>query len=178
VRASVTRSPLRIKGVAQADAAGVTRFLAAFRRTLPRVNEPAIFRLELRVADDDIDALGHANNVTFVRWIQEVALAHSAAVGFDLAAYQRLGGAFVVVRHEVDYVRPALRDDVLEARTWLSSMMTAKCLRCTELARKDDGQLLAKAVTSWGFIELATGRPKRIADEVRAAFNDYIRLAP
>lgn len=133
------------------------------------------FRLELVVGAEDIDLLGHASNIAFLRWIQDVALAHSAAVGFDFDAYQRLGAIFVVVRHEVDYMRPALRGDRVEARTWISSVMAAKCHRSTELARMSDGQLLAKGLTTWGFVELATGRPRRIDHEVRVAFDRYVR---
>ena len=138
------------------------------------MSEPDTFRLELTVADEDIDVLGHASNIAFVRWIQDVAIAHSSAVGLGLDAYQRLGAVFVVVRHEIDYVRPALRGDALVARTWISSVMAAKCVRATELARKADGQVLARGQTTWGFIEMASGRPRRIPDEVRAAFDRFI----
>lgn len=132
------------------------------------------FRLDLTVASEDIDALGHASNIAFVRWIQDVAVAHSAALGLGLEAYRRMGAVFVVVRHEIDYLRPALRGDVLEARTWISTVMAAKCLRSTELVRKGDGQLLARGVTTWGFVEMATGRPRRITDEVRGAFERFV----
>jgi acyl-CoA thioester hydrolase len=128
------------------------------------------FRMELCVADADIDALGHASNIAFVRWIQDVAIAHSAAVGLGLERYRRLGAVFVVVRHEIDYLRPAFRGQLVEARTWITSVMAAKCLRATELVRKADGQVYARAITTWGFIELATGRPRRIPQDVRAAF--------
>jgi acyl-CoA thioesterase FadM len=46
--------------------------------------------------------------------------------------------------------------------------MAAKCNRATELWRTTDGELLAQALTTWGFVELATGRPLRMPDEVRA----------
>ncbi|HEY8038604.1 MAG TPA: thioesterase family protein [Polyangiaceae bacterium] len=141
------------------------------------MSEPATFRLDIAVGDDDIDALGHAGNVVFVRWVNEVAVAHSTAMGFGLEAYQRLGVVFVVVRHEIDYLRPALRGDLIEARTWISSVMAAKCVRETELVRKADGQVLARGSTTWGFIELATGRPRRITGEVRAAFAPFVHEA-
>jgi acyl-CoA thioester hydrolase len=142
-----------------------------------RVSEPESFSLELVVLDEDIDALGHANNIVYVRWIQSVAIAHSAALGFDLEAYRRLGAVFVVVRHEIDYLRPALRGDVIEARTWVSTVMAAKCLRSTTLVRKSDGQVLAKGITTWGFVEFANGRPKRMPSEVRAALEGSGPLA-
>jgi acyl-CoA thioester hydrolase len=139
------------------------------------VSGTEVFRLELVVGDEDIDMLGHASNMAFIRWIQDVALAHSVAVGFDLDAYRRLGAVFVVVRHEVDYMRPALRGDVVEARTWISNVTAAKCQRSTELARVPDGQLLARGLTTWGFVELATGRPRRIDPELRVAFAPFVR---
>ena len=138
------------------------------------MSESDTYRVELVVRDEDIDALGHASNIVFVRWIQDAALAHSSAVGLDLEAYQRLGAVFVVVRHEIDYLRPALRGDVLEARTWISSVMAAKCLRRTELVRKSDGQMLARGTTTWGFVAFGNGRPKRITEDVRAAFGPYV----
>jgi acyl-CoA thioester hydrolase len=141
------------------------------------VGEPATFQLDLTVTDEDIDALGHASNIAFVRWIQDAAIAHSTAVGLGLEAYQRIGAVFVVVRHEIDYLRPGLRGDLLLARTWISSVMAAKCVRSTELARRSDGQLLARGLTTWGFIEMASGRPRRIPEEVRARFDGAARAA-
>ena len=136
--------------------------------------QPGVFQLDLTVAEADIDMLDHASNIAFVRWIQDVALAHSAAVGLTFEAYQRLGAVFMVVRHEIDYLRPALRGDVLQARTWISSVRAASCERSTHLVRASDGQLLAKALTTWGFIEMASGRPRRIPEDVRVAFRGYI----
>jgi acyl-CoA thioester hydrolase len=138
------------------------------------VSAPDTFQLDLVVSDDDIDMLGHASNIAFVRWIQDAATAHSAAVGLDLDAYRRLGAVFVVVRHEIDYLRPALRAEELQARTWISSVMAAKCLRTTQLVRKRDEQIVARGVTTWGFVAFETGRPKRITDDVRAAFGVYV----
>jgi acyl-CoA thioester hydrolase len=140
------------------------------------VGQPATFPLELTVVDADIDALGHASNIAFVRWIQDVAVAHSTAVGLGVDRYLALGAVFVVVRQEIDYLRPALRGDELVARTWISSVMAAKCIRATEISRKADGQVLARGQTTWGFIEMATGRPRRIPEDVRAAFDGYVAL--
>ena len=136
--------------------------------------ERRVFQLDLTVAEADIDMLDHASNIAFVRWIQDVALAHSAAVGLTFQAYQRLGAVFMVVRHEIDYLRPALRGDALQARTWISSVRAASCVRSTQLVRASDEQLLARALTTWGFIEMATGRPRRIPEEVRVAFRGFI----
>jgi len=126
------------------------------------------------VGDEDIDDLGHVNNIAYVRWIQDVAVAHSAAVGLGFDKYLAMGGVFVIRRHEIDYLRPLVRGDHVEVRTWIATVHAAKCARATEIRK--DGQAVVRALTTWGFIDAATGRPTRIPDDVRVAFG-YPRRA-
>jgi len=134
---------------------------------------PASFHITLEVSDEDIDMVGHASNIAYVRWIQDAAVAHSEAVGFGIDAYRELGAVFVVRRHEIDYLRPVLRGDRLEVRTWIDSAFAAKSRRATEISRiAEDGSavLVARAMTTWGFVDVAAGRPTRIPMTVRRAF--------
>jgi acyl-CoA thioester hydrolase len=131
------------------------------------------FELPVRVLDTDIDELGHASNIVFVRWIQEIAMAHSAAVGLTVEAYRAIGAVFFVRRQEIDYLRPVLRGDDLLLRTWIDSIFAAKCLRGTEFVRREaDGSetMVARSMTTWGCVEIATGRPTRIPVAIREAF--------
>jgi acyl-CoA thioester hydrolase len=129
-----------------------------------------MFEHVIEVGDGDIDMLGHASNIAFLRWIQDSAILHSTAMGLDVDAYRRLGAFFVVRRHEVDYLRPALRGESLRLRTWIESAAAAKCERMTEIVRPAAGGIVAKARTTWGFVEATTGRPTRIPDDIRVAF--------
>jgi acyl-CoA thioester hydrolase len=135
---------------------------------------PPVYSILLEVTEGDIDELGHASNIAYVRWIQEVAIAHSSAVGLGFESYRELGAVFVVRRHEVDYLRPVVRGDRLEVRTWIDSAFAAKCKRATEIVKvSEDGSVLgtvARAITTWGYIEIATGRPTRIPNSIRLAF--------
>lgn len=133
----------------------------------PRAEPPPPFEFAIRVAPGDIDELGHASNISYVRWVQEAAIAHSTASGYGLGYYLECGAIFVIVRHEIDYVRPAFVGDGLVARTWIESAQAAKCLRVTELLR--GSEKLACARTTWGFVETKTGRPKRVPDALRKA---------
>lgn len=129
-----------------------------------------MFVFRLTVSEGDVDELGHASNIAYVRWLQEAAVAHSAAVGLDYARYLELGGVFVVRRHEIDYLRPALRGDTLEVRTHVASVMAAKSERRYDLVRVPDETVVAQAVTMWGFVDTKTGRPARIPAEIHIAF--------
>lgn len=128
------------------------------------------FVLRVRVDAEHIDGQGHASNVAFVDWMNRAAIAHSAALGLDLAAYQRLGAMFVVRRHEIDYVRPARAGDELLCATWIALMEKASAERRHEIVRAGDGEIIVRGRNVWAFVDAATGRPRRIAEEVLAAF--------
>jgi acyl-CoA thioester hydrolase len=129
-----------------------------------------MFEHVIEVGAGDIDMLGHASNIAFLRWIQDSAILHSTAMGLDVEDYRRIGAFFVVRRHEVDYLRPVLRGESLRLRTWIDAVAAAKCERVTEIVRVSAGDIIAKARTTWGFVESTTGRPTRIPDDIRVAF--------
>lgn len=100
--------------------------------------------------------------MSWVRWINEAASAHSRSVGLDLAAYRKLGVIWVVRRHDVTYLAPAFARETLDALTWVSSARAATSLRRTCFYRVADGVLLARAETTWALLDLATRKPTRI----------------
>ncbi|MBK8235885.1 MAG: acyl-CoA thioesterase [Deltaproteobacteria bacterium] len=125
--------------------------------------------IEVVPADDDIDELDHVSNLVYLRWVLEVARAHSDGRGWDHAAYRRLGAIWVVRRHEVDYLQPARRDERVRVTTWVEPWKRVSCVRCTEIVG-DDGRMLARASTTWAFVDLATRRPTAIPDALQQAF--------
>jgi acyl-CoA thioester hydrolase len=127
-------------------------------------------RLFVDVRPDDIDELGHASNLVYLRWVQEAALAHSTAVGLDQAAYLARGEVWVVRSHEIQYVRPALVGERLAVDTRVASMSAANSIRRTSITRVADGALLCRASTDWVYVDAARGRPRRIPDDVRERF--------
>jgi len=126
------------------------------------------FELPIQVQAADIDELGHVNNVVYLRWVQEVAVAHWRAAA---TAAQQAAVAWVVVRHEVDYKRAARMGDGVIARTWVGTASTHEFERHTEIVRAADGALLARARTVWCPIDGRTGRPIRVDSDVRERFS-------
>jgi acyl-CoA thioester hydrolase len=126
------------------------------------------YEIAIPIAGQDIDHLGHVNNVTYLRWVQEVAEAHWKAAA-PLADQART--LWVVVRHEIDYKRPARLGDTVVARTWVGSATRVKFERFTELLRASDRTLLAKARTLWCSVDAGTLRPAAVSDEVRKVFS-------
>jgi acyl-CoA thioester hydrolase len=126
------------------------------------------FAIPITPAAGDIDELDHVSNLVYLRWVAEVAMAHSRARGWDWDRYRALGAVFMVRRHEIDYVAQVTLGQILSAETWVDSWKLASCIRKTEILR--DGKVVARAATTWAMIGLAAGRPQRIPDELLAAF--------
>ncbi|MBK7586492.1 MAG: acyl-CoA thioesterase [Myxococcales bacterium] len=120
------------------------------------------FSHQFVVPASDIDDLGHAGNVSWVRWLQDAATAHSHAVGLGLDEYRQLGVVWVVRRHEVDYFGAAFIDEALTAWTWIESMKGATSLRRTRFVRDSDGSKLCEAATTWVLLSISSGRPTRV----------------
>jgi acyl-CoA thioester hydrolase len=131
---------------------------------------PALFEYHHTVRTDEIDAQGHANNVCYVSWMQDAALAHTAAQGWPAAAYQRLGMGWVVRSHTIEYHQPARAGDRITVKTWVATFKRVTSLRRYRIVRQADGGLLATAETLWAFIDYATGQPHRVPAEIASAF--------
>jgi len=131
---------------------------------------PAVFELAHRVRPEEIDALGHANNIVYLQWIVRAAVDHSAAQGWPAQAYRDLGSGWVVRRHEIRYLKSALVDDELVIRTWLAQARKFSCLRRYQVIRQSDRAMLAAAETEWAYVDFNTGNLTRIPDEVAQAF--------
>jgi acyl-CoA thioester hydrolase len=128
------------------------------------------FEHSFAVEEGDLDPIGHVNNISYVRWIQDVAVAHSAAVGFDFDTYKKVGAIFMVRRHEVDYLRPVQLGQRVVARTWVTDAAGAKCHRHTEIRTADSDHPAVRGLTTWVFVGINTGRPTRIPPELFQAF--------
>ena len=124
----------------------------------------------LTVEPADIDNLGHVSNLVYLRWVQEAALAHSTALGWAEADYLARGEAWVVRKHEIEYLRPAMPGDLLRIETRVATMSAASSVRKTRVLRERDGAILCIAATDWVYIDLARARPKRVPAEIRDRF--------
>ena len=130
------------------------------------MNRP-VFEMELTAGPEHIDALGDVNNAVWVQWIQQVAVAlwYSVAEPQHDAAYY-----WVVVRHEIDYLRAAVEGDRIIARTWVGEApQGARFDRLMEFTGPD-GKICVRAKTQWAIIDKALGRPIRVPPEVVAPF--------
>ena len=123
------------------------------------------FALSRRVEAGDLDERAHVNNVVYVQWVQDAAAAHWSALAPEGVKEQI---AWVALRHEIDYLKPARLGDEIAITTWVGVAEGLSFERFTEMRRGSDGLLMARARTLWCPVDARTGRPRRVSAEVRA----------
>lgn len=133
------------------------------RNDLSEVLKKARFNLKIEVRSEDIDELGHVNNVVYLRWAQLVAEAHWKLFSTDEIRSKNI---WVALRHEIDYLNPGFLGDEMIGHTWVSAVEGAKSIRHVEFYLGD--KCLAKAITFWCMLDATTLRPKRIGHDIKS----------
>jgi acyl-CoA thioester hydrolase len=126
-----------------------------------------VFRLDFEPTAADIDENGHVNNVVYLRWAQDLGVAHWRSLAPPEA---QAAWAWIALRHEVDYRRELKPGEIARGRTWVAE--AAQGPRFDRFIRLDhpDGQMCAQVHTTWVLIEQATGRPRRVPDWITGMF--------
>ncbi len=119
----------------------------------------------ITVAPEDIDFMGHVNNARYLNWVQDAVLAHwhKIAPDEDIAAK-----AWVALKHEITYRKPAFLEDDVFAKTVLERYNGARAFYHTVIGRGED--VLAEVKSSWCCIDAETLRPARIGEHLREFF--------
>ncbi len=128
------------------------------------------FEYEVVVQPDDLDELKHVNNLRYLKWCLQAAVAHSKQVGWPSQRYRELGSGFIVRAHKIKYRAPAVLGDEVVIKTWISSMEKVSSDRRYSIIRKSDQRKLAEAETTWVFVDLKTLELTRIPEIIRLAF--------
>jgi acyl-CoA thioester hydrolase len=115
-----------------------------------------------------IDENGHVNNVTYVQWMQDIAVEHYSSMGGIEA--QGFESTWVVREHKIEYLLPAFANEEIEIRTWMENIRRVRSLRKYEFVRKADGKILVKGETDWVFMDVKTGSPRAVPEEVIKVF--------
>ena len=127
---------------------------------------PAPFTIEIAVRPEDTDRLGHANNVVYVRWLEDVSWAHIESLGMTWELHEKTGKAMAITRTEIDYLASANAGDQLVLGTWLTDYDGRfRSARQFQLVRPSDGRTLVRAVSTRACVDLKSQRPARAPKE-------------
>ena len=125
------------------------------------------FTRSITAVASDIDELGHVNNAVWVRWIQDIAIAHWEAVA---PPDQQAAYVWVVTRHEIDYRGNVVAGETVTGETWVPEPPRGARFDRHVRFLGADGRVKVEAVTTWALLDRATGRLLRVRPEMAAPF--------
>ena len=110
----------------------------------------------------DMDAFGHVNNARYLTLFEEARTALIARAGQEEGLSGLMSGV-VVVRHEIDYLRPIdYQPDPVRIDTWMVQVRNVSFRVGYEMFDHDGGDIVARAQTLLAPYDLAAGRPRRL----------------
>lgn len=120
-----------------------------------------VFTLTITVSSKDIDSLLHVNNLVYVKWMDKIATSHWSFLTKEQPLPQYI---WVVMRHEIDYLKQAILGDEITVKTWVGETRGITSERFMEFYKKNI--LLVKAKTIWAMLDAKTYKPARIREDV------------
>jgi acyl-CoA thioester hydrolase len=127
-----------------------------------------VFKQPIVIAPGDIDELGHVNNIVYLRWAQEIAIAHWHA---RASAEMIANFLWVVTRHEIDYRAPLQLGDEAEVRTWVDDAPRGPLwVRFVEIGKPGEAKPNAQIKSSWCLVDQTTRRIRRVPADLVARF--------
>ena len=125
------------------------------------------FTLTKTATEADIDELGHVNNAVWVKWIQDIAVAHWAAIA---TPDQQDAYIWVVTRHEIDYRGNVGPGETVTGETWVPEPPRGARFDRHVRFTGADGKVKVEAVSTWALLDRASGRLLRVRPELAAPF--------
>jgi len=135
-------------------------------------------KLAIRVYYEDTDFSGVVYHASYLRFLERGRTEFLRALGIEHRGNFANGGAegfhFVVRAMMIDFLKPALMDDVLSISTQVSKIGGASIEMWQEIRRGDDALLTAKVRIA----VVGGGKARRFPAEVLAKFKVLIHSAP
>ncbi len=122
---------------------------------------------EYNIAIDpaDIDFMGHVNNASYLKWVQEAVISHWERLAPAEAIASHL---WVALKHEITYRKPAFLADDVVATVLLEKVHGARAFYQTIIRRGEE--VLAEVQSSWCCLNADTHRPARLTDSIIERF--------
>lgn len=129
--------------------------------------------IDIRVYYEDTDAGGivyHANYLKFAERGRTEFLRHT---GFDNIEISKIHSAIFVVRHiDINYLKPALLDDLLQLETTICELKNTSFIMHQRTVKGD--QVIADMRVVLVCVDTNSYKPVRLPENVKEAFKCYL----
>ena len=112
----------------------------------------------------DTDCGGVVHNLAYLRMIETCRTRLAAKLGMDLRDMAATGNYPVLIRTEVDYLKPAKLGDWIAIHGKLGELGKARFWCGFEMRRESDGALRVTAKQCLALVKMPEGKPMRLPD--------------
>lgn len=133
-------------------------------------DHPHPHTMTVTVQAQHIDLMRHTNNVVYLQWLEDVAWAHSTALGLGPAEYEALGHGMVVRQHELTYLQATRLGEAVVLGTWLTQADKLNLRRHYQFIRLDDGVTVFRGRSHFVCVDIAEGRVRRMPPAFLSAY--------
>jgi len=100
---------------------------------------------ERRIYYEDTDAGGVVYYANYLRYLEQGRTEFLRARGLSVKALHEQGYLIPVMRLEIDYILPAILDDLIRVETTVQEITSATCTLGQQVVRVSDGETLVDA---------------------------------
>ena len=122
----------------------------------------------IRVRTYELDSFGHVNNAVYLQYFEEARGEYLRLLGLSFEDFSRVNTQFVITEAHVRYVASAHYGDTLLIPGEIAELRPASVLFTYRILR--DETLIAEGETCGAFLSATTGRPVRIPEPFKSAF--------
>lgn len=125
------------------------------------------FSKTITVLPEHLDELNHVNNVTYVKWIQDVSAEH-----WNETASQQMKNDYrwVVRNHNITYYQQAVLHDHILLETYIVDHKGPLSVRSVQMTHNKTGVKLVTSETQWCLVDAKSLKALRITDEIKSLF--------
>ena len=128
--------------------------------------DPLVYDTRWLVRSYEIDQNGHVNNAVYLNYAEALTVEHAEASGYGRLWSEAHNGGWVIRRHEIEYLRPAVMGDELDLTVRVELVRGVRGVRRTSIQRLPDGAPIANILSEWVWVRLSDGRPARVPSEL------------
>lgn len=126
-----------------------------------------LFTLPIRIYYEDTDAGGIVYNANYVKFLERCRTEWLRSLGVEQDVLLKKGIAFVVRRIELDFIRPAKFNDMIEVTAEVEKLGSASLVFSQKISDRADGTMLASAMVKIGCVDLGCMKPLAMPAEIK-----------
>ncbi|TKJ42381.1 hypothetical protein CEE37_01490 [candidate division LCP-89 bacterium B3_LCP] len=127
---------------------------------------------QLKVRSYELDGYGHVNHAVFLHYYEQARVEFLEQRELSFGSLLKEGYIFVIVRAEVDYIKPLCSADIIEITGKIEDTGESSVTLRQEMRKMPSGELVSKGRFVAVFLDRQTKQPTGVANSFRKAFFD------